>query len=72
MPLLMALIDLAIWFIASLTELPCAFTEWVCYPFWPFIKKGRTMFTGVIIRIVEIVILISGAAWLAKIVKSLF
>lgn len=69
--LIIAFIDLLIWFVASLTELPCAFTEWVCYPFWPFKQDGFPMFTGVIIRIVEIAVLVCGAAWLAKVVKSL-
>ncbi len=72
LPLIIAFIDLLIWFVASLTELPCAFTEWVCYPFWPFIQKGFSMFTGVIIRIVEIAVLIIWFAWLVKVVESLF
>ena len=72
LPLIIAFIDLLIWFVASLTELPCAFTEWVCYPFWPFIQKGFPMFTGVTIRIVEIAVLVVWFAWLVKVVESLF
>ena len=72
--LLIVTVDLAIWLIASLLELPCAFTEWVCYPLWPWpiLKKGVPMRFGVLIRIGEIVLLVCFSAWLAKVVKSLF
>ena len=70
---LIATTDLAIWFIASLTELPCGFVQWVCYPFWPVIREeGFPMRWGVIIRIAEIAILVGCSAWLAKVVKSVF
>ena len=64
--------DLLIWLGFSLFRLPCGFTEWVCYPFWPFKWRGFHMRFGVIIRLVEIVTLLISGHWLWETVKSLF
>ena len=53
-----ATIDFAVFVIASLRNLPCGFTEWVCYPFWWPAKwlgfdKGVSMRTGIVIRFLE-------------------
>lgn len=64
--------DLVIWLGYSLLELPCGFTEWVCYPFWPFNWDGFHMRIGVIVRIVEIVTIWIVGHWLWAVVKALF
>ena len=63
--------DLLIWFIFSLLRLPCGFTEWVCYPFWPCIPSGLPMRIGVLIRLVEIATLLISGHWLWETVKAL-
>lgn len=63
--------DLVIWIGYSLARLPCGFTEWVCYPFWPFKYRGFPMRWGVVIRLVEIVTLLVSGHWLFETVKSL-
>lgn len=64
--------DLVIWLAYSLFQLPCGFTEWVCYPFWPFFWNGFHMRIGVIVRIVEIVVIWISGHWLLETVKALF
>lgn len=64
--------DLAIWISFSLVRLPCGFTEWVCYPFWPFKYHGFSMRWGVIIRFLEIGTLLISGHWLWETVKALF
>ena len=64
--------DLVIWLGYSLLELPCGFTEWVCYPFWPFKYHGFSMRTGVCVRIVEIITILISGHWLWSVVKALF
>ena len=68
---MIAVVDLTIWLLASVTELPCAFTEWVCYPLWPFYRKGFGMKTGVLVRIGEIAVLVIFGHWLWQTVKAL-
>lgn len=69
---LVAFTDLVIWIGFSLLRLPCGFTEWVCYPFWPFKWHGFPMRWGVIIRLVEIVVLLISGHWLCETLKTLF
>ena len=64
-------VDLAIWLLASVTELPCAFTEWVCYPLWPLYRKGFGMKTGVLVRIGEITVLVVSGYWLSQTLNAL-
>ena len=64
--------DLVIWLAYSLFQLPCGFTEWVCYPFWPFKYHGFHMRWGVLIRLVQIVTLLFSGHWLFELVKNLF
>ena len=65
-------IDLVIWIGFSLVRLPCGFTEWVCYPFWPMKYSGFHMRWGVVIRLVEIVTLLISGHWLWETAKTLF
>lgn len=72
---LIPFVDLVIWFFESLIDLPCGFTEWVCYPgYIPKVhERGLAMRWGVLIRIAEIVIiLVWGFSLLFTPVKSLF
>ena len=62
--------DLVIWIAYSLVQLPCGFTEWVCYPFWPFNYHGSHMRWGVIIRLVEIITLFIVGHWLCTLISS--
>ena len=63
--------DLAIWIGFSLARLPCGFTEWVCYPLWPFKYHGFSMRWGVIIRFGEIITLLISGHWLWETMKTL-
>ena len=69
---MIAFVDLVIWLGFSLVRLPCGFTEWVCYPFWPFKYHGFSMRTGVCVRIVEIITILISGHWLWSVVKALF
>lgn len=53
-------IDILVFFIGSLKNVPTGFTEWVCYPFFPLWKKGCSMSLGIIIRFFEIIGIIIG------------
>ena len=69
---LLSIIDLMVWFAGTLGNIPCGFTEWVCYPGWPLpcCKAGCHMKWGVLIRMVEIILLLCTNVWLWKVVKS--
>ena len=69
---LVSFVDLAIWLGFSVFRLPCGFTEWVCYPFWPWKYHGFGMRTAVLIRVAEIALILLSGHWLWETVKKLF
>ena len=57
------LVDLGLSFFFGLRDLPCSFTEWLCYPFYftiahPFVSDGFGMFPSLMMRLGEVVAVI--------------